>query len=611
MKIDLERFNASQREAICHNTGPALVLAGPGSGKTTVITNRLLYLTAYYHIPPEEILVVTFTKAAAVEMQQRFEALVKASLPIQFGTFHAIYYRILRESHPNNSLTLLKEKEKQEYMRQILRQEQISADFGAAFLEITGKLKNGSLLSEIALPESISAEQTIKVFKKYRQLCGERKKLDFDDMAYECLMLLEKRKDILKKWQGKCRYILADEYQDIAPIQEKILSLLALPDNNLFLVGDDDQAIYGFRGAGTEIMLSFPQKYTGTKQIFLEKNYRCRPGIIRAAEKVISENEVRFEKKQVPDRECSGEKEVIYRGFMDREAENREIVRQLRAFQRQGILSETAVLYRRHMDGEALIGALDKAGIPRVIAGRECDVRNHFVTRDIHAYLRLIHGDMTRKNFYLIMNRPWRGIEREGCTGECFRFSQLQSSHIYDKDVINRIQKLEQDCMRAEKLSLYAAVMYIRKGIGYENWITREYTGGALEEAVRAMKYIQELAGEMSGMEDWERWLQKERDENNKIKKGVEKRVGKEGVHLLTYHGSKGLEFDHVIMPDLNEGTVPHKKALSVKEIEEERRMFYVGMTRAKERLYLYFRTGTKEEPETMSRFLHVFGTDQ
>ncbi len=162
--------------------------------------------------------------------------------------------------------------------------------------------------------------------------------------------------------------------------------------------------------------------------------------------------------------------------------------------------------------------------------------------------------------------------------------------------------------MRAEKLSLYAAVMYIRKGIGYENWITREYTGGALEEAV---KYIQELAGEMSGMEDWERWLQKERDENNKIKKGVEKRVGKEGVHLLTYHGSKGLEFDHVIMPDLNEGTVPHKKALSVKEIEEERRMFYVGMTRAKERLYLYFRTGTKEEPETMSRFLHVFGTDQ
>ena len=114
MKIDLERFNASQREAICHNTGPALVLAGPGSGKTTVITNRLLYLTAYYHIPPEEILVVTFTKAAAVEMQQRFEALVKASLPIQFGTFHAIYYRILRESHPNNSLTLLKEKEKQE-----------------------------------------------------------------------------------------------------------------------------------------------------------------------------------------------------------------------------------------------------------------------------------------------------------------------------------------------------------------------------------------------------------------------------------------------------------------------------------------------------------------
>lgn len=609
MNIDLKRFHASQREAICHNTGPALVLAGPGSGKTTVITNRLLYLTAHYQVPPQEILVVTFTKAAAVEMQQRFETLAGAALPVQFGTFHAIYYRILRESHPNNSLILLKEKEKQEYIRQVLRRERISTDLAAAFLEIIGKLKNGSLLSELTLPESVDAGQTVKVFESYRQLCGERNKLDFDDMAYECLLLLQNRKDILKKWQERCRYILADEYQDIAPIQEKILSLLALPDNNLFLVGDDDQAIYGFRGAGTEIMLSFPQKYPGTRQIFLEKNYRCRPGIIRAAVKVIGENSARFEKRQIPDRECSGEEEVIRRGFSDKDTENGEIIRLLRRFQKQGTLSGTAVLYRRHMDGEALAGALDRAGIPRVSTEKGRDMREHFVTGDIGAYLRLIWGDRTRKNFYLVMNRPRRGIEREGCRGERFSFFQLLSYHIYDKDVINRIRKLERDCERAKGMSMYAAVMYIRKGMGYENWLQEEYKGSVLEEALRVMKDLQELVGEMREPKDWENWLQAGKDENGKTEKAGKEEGKKEGVRLLTYHGSKGLEFDHVIMPDLNEGSVPHKKALSEKEIEEERRMFYVGMTRAREKLYLFYRTGTKEEPETMSRFLKILET--
>lgn len=602
MKDNLQGFNASQREAICHKDGPALVLAGPGSGKTTVITKRLQYLTEGLHIPPEEITVVTFTKAAAEEMQQRFQALLETELPVRFGTFHAIYYRILRENSQNGSLTLLKEKEKNDLIRHILRGERIDPALAPAFLEAVRKIKGGGVLpEENALIADAAPEQVERVFQKYRQICREKKKLDFDDMAYECLQLLQERPDVLKLWQGRCRYILADEYQDIAPIQEKILSMLALPENNLFLVGDDDQSIYGFRGAGTEIMLSFPKKYPDTKQIFLELNYRCRPGIIRAADAVISENKSRFVKKQTAAKEASGEEEVICRGFPDQEAENREIVRLLRDIRRAGGLSGAALLYRKHADAEALTALLNRYRIPFVRMEKAENLYEHFVTEDITAYLRFLYGDRTRKNFYRIMNRPQRQIDREGCSSETISFQELLEHHVYDTDVIKKIRKLEQDCRRASRMSLYAALVYIRKGMGYEAYLKAEYRGEALEEAMQILQRLQELAGQAGNIKEWEQYI----EEGKQKYEGKAKRKGsKEGVHILTYHSSKGLEFDHVIMPDLNEGSVPHKKAASEREIEEERRMFYVGMTRAREKLYLYYRTGSKEEPETVSRFL-------
>ena len=320
---NMSNFNASQREAICHGDGPALVLAGPGSGKTTVITKRLEYMIRVRQIPPEDIMVVTFTKAAAAQMRQRFVSLMEAELPVRFGTFHAIYYRILRESFQGQSLKVITEKEKITFMQRMLRDRQLSVKLAPAFLEAADRLKNGEASDEKALPEGISDRQAMDVLEGFRRLCRESGRLDFDDMAWECLQLFEQRPDLLKQWQGRCRYILADEYQDVAPIQEQVLFLLALPENNLFLVGDDDQSIYGFRGAGTESMLSFPGKYPHARQIILETNYRCRPQIIRAAGMVIAENRQRFVKTQTAARESLGGQEVICRGFTDRETENR------------------------------------------------------------------------------------------------------------------------------------------------------------------------------------------------------------------------------------------------------------------------------------------------
>ena len=595
MKDELKKYNASQKEAICHGDGPALVLAGPGSGKTTVITKRLQYLITTLHILPQEILVVTFTKAAAMEMQQRFDRLMGERLPVCFGTFHSIFYRILQEHHKKESLTILTEKEKAAFMGQILRREQLAEDFIPAFLECFAQIKNNPSSVQIGLPENISQEHFRHIFDCYRKKCKENSKLDFDDMAYECLQLFQRRPDILKKWQERFVYILVDEYQDIAPIQEQVLSLLAMPENNIFAVGDDDQTIYGFRGANTESMLSFPKKYADARLVLLEMNYRSRPEIVRAAQAVIAKNKKRFRKQQKAARESLSAESISSMGFETQAEENKAIIERLGEYERLGQLEQCAVLYRKNKDAGRLIRLLEKEKMPYSCTEKKMRLQNHFITEDITAYLRLLEGDRTRKNFYKIMNRPDRGLDRELFREEKLCFFEEKS-----------MQKLKEDCKRAEKLSLFARLMYIRKGFGYEDWLLNRKTNDEAEreEYKEILQELQEKAKQLSGMKEWEMWLQEKANDDSRQSDGKNTGLGK-GVRILTYHACKGLEFDCVILPDLNEGIVPHKKAVKEAELEEERRMFYVAMTRAKEKLFLFYLTGTKEEPETMSRFLN------
>lgn len=537
-----KQFNAAQWAAISHRDGPALVLAGPGSGKTTVLTERIRYLVQECQVKPDQIMVVTFTKAAALEMQRRFEQLVGMLLPVRFGTFHSIYYHILKDTYQEDFPIYLKE------------------------------------------------------------YCTDRKtkQVDFDIMEEACLRVLRERADILGRWREYAHYLLVDEYQDINSRQGQLLHLLSEPDHHIFMVGDDDQSIYGFRGAGTELMLSLPEQYPDLRQIVLEYNYRSDPDIIDCAGQVIRENKKRFVKAQKSGRiKADGDQAVCLRGFEDSESEIREIVALCRQWQKTGTLERSAVLFRKKSDSISLVETLRREGIPFCGGESGQSLCEHFVWEDLCAYWKLIHGNCDRGNFIRIMNRPYRGIRRADCrhgTLDLFRMSEdfEPGSLPYQS-----LKKLLGDVRMASGLSLYAAIMYIRKGMGYERYLREEAEGGSRyrENGIEVMCRIQSMA---KRFQDWESMEKEVRSKEN----GTEKGCGQSGLHIMTYHGSKGLEYDNVILPELNERIVPHRKAASKDEVEEERRMFYVAMTRAKDRLYLFYRIGTKREPEQPSRFL-------
>jgi len=226
-------------------------------------------------------------------------------------------------------------------------------------------------------------------------------------------------------------------------------------------------------------------------------------------------------------------------------------------------------------------------------------VFEHFITEDMTAYMKLLCGDTSRENFYKIMNRPKRGLDRDCCPYENNTLEQIKEYYRRDAERMNAIKRLQKDCQMARQMKPYAAVMYIRKKMGYEKWLLENTKEALLEEHMQILTLMQELSRQICTIDEWVAFI-KSRSESYKGKDGNKEK----GVLIATYHGSKGLEFDTVFMPDINEGKTPHRKAVSEKEIEEERRMYYVGITRAKEQLNLYYRTGTKEEPEQISRFL-------
>lgn len=558
---DLDGLNVFQQEAVRHFKGPAMVLAGPGSGKTTVLTKRIQYLIEVYHVPPEEILVITFTRAAALEMKQRFLTLSKKEFPVRFGTFHSVYYHILQNSG-------------------------FCRDFDLNF------------------------PKEEKTDKKYWE---EKKTLGFDDIAPACEKLFKEQPKVCAFWQKKYRYLLVDEFQDIAPDQHRTLKLLAEAENNLFLVGDDDQSIYGFRGAGSEIMLSFPKEYPKAKVIHLEYNYRSVPEIIHATGKVISENKNRFPKKQraadesgkkTRQRETDGKSVVTCRAFSGKREEYEALLQDLKEYKKENTLSHTAVIYRKNRDAQYLIALLRKEGIPYEKKERTKNLYTHFVVEDIFSYLRLSLQRGGRQDFLHIKDRPFRGFGREVCLQNVPDWEKLCSFYRNRPEQYQAAVKWKKDMERLGKMDLFGAVMYIRKGMLYERYLEKEWKGSETERktAQEILLWLQKEAGEFQSFQEWEDHILylKEAD----IREITESHKETDKLQILTMHGAKGLEFERVYLPDINEGVLPHPKAVSPEQIEEERRIFYVGMTRAKKKLALSYCTGTKEAPKKPSRFL-------
>ena len=601
-------FNEAQTQAIQHTDGPCLVLAGPGSGKTLTIVNRVKYLIEKQKVRPEEILVVTFTRFAAAEMKSRLCLVMgKRDLPVTVGTFHGIYYGILKWAYRMNQENILSETEKYQILRGVINKERMEIfdeeDFIQDIVAEIGKVKNNRIPLEEFVSEKCSADAFRNIYRNYERHRKELKKIDFDDMLVLCYELFQSRPDVLAQWQKKFRYVLIDEFQDINRIQYDVIRMLAQPENNLFVVGDDDQAIYGFRGADSELMLGFGKDFPDAKQILLGMNYRSTANIVQNSLKLIENNVERYSKKLEANREggsCLHIQEV-----KDPVEEAEYVLEEIQKCKENGIKEEEiAILFRVHTDARAVVEAMVERKIPFQMKEHLPNIYEHFIAKDIMAYFRLATGKRRRQDFLQVMNRPKRYLGRDSVSGSQVSFEDMRKFYC-DKDwMIDRIDQFEWDVKMLMKMAPYAAIQYIRKRIGYDDFLkeyafTHQINRSDLNEVLAE---IEEAAKAFSSVEEWFAHVE-EYTETLKVKE-KERNRPRPGVRLMTIHASKGLEFKQVFLIAANEGRIPYQKAKTDKEIEEERRLFYVAMTRAKDFLKICYVKIKNGKEVTPSRFV-------
>ena len=601
-------LNPSQVQAVVHKDGPCMVLAGPGSGKTLTITKRIEYLIGKHHVSPEEILVITFTKAASVEMKERFVRLCgQKAGPVTFGTFHGIYYGILKWAYRMNASNILSEEQKYQLLKQVIGRMEIDIDDEKDFLQgiagEIGNIKNNQI--PLAEYESLNCSEEVfrEIFEQYEKERKRLKKIDFDDMLVLVYELFKKRPDILSMWQRKFRYILIDEFQDINQVQYDVIRMLAAPENNLFIVGDDDQSIYRFRGARPDIMLGFKKDYPDTKEILLDVNYRSTKAIVNGAARVIRHNVNRYPKQIITTNE-QGETVHIQEVRHPIE-ESKYVVSQIQEAKKRGIpSSEIAVLFRTNVEARALAETFMEYNMP--FRMKECmpNLYEHFIAQDVITYLKMALGDRSRKSFLAIMNRPNRYIGRDSVEGTTISFESLRKFYC-DKDwMLDRIDQLEVDFRILKNMAPYGAIQYIRKHIGYDEFL-KEYAAFRkinMEDLKEVLREIEERAKAFRTIEEWFTHIEEYSEELKR--QSQQKETDPEAITFMTMHGSKGLEFDLVFIIGANETITPYKKAETKEEVEEERRMFYVAMTRARKKLIISYTKERNGKSMAQSRFV-------
>ena len=606
------KHNPSQQRAIAHLSGQMMVLAGPGSGKTSVIVERTAYMISEGKIPPSSVLVVTFSRAAAKEMKERFLTFTEQQYtPVTFGTFHGVFYGILKHAYGFTAANILSEEEKSGILKELtlnyggeLAEE---GDFTEEIAKEISVVKGNRISLEHYYSSCCPDEVFRQIYQGYRQICQEKRKLDFDDMLLYCYELFDKRKDILAAWQNKFQYILVDEFQDINQLQYDIVRMLALPRNNLFIVGDDDQSIYHFRGARPEIMLNFTRDYPEAETVLLDVNYRCSSRILSSAMKVIGVNKKRFSKKlSTPNPQGDA---ILVREFQNPREEYMQVVSELRdRLEKEERLEDTAILLRTNQEAEGLVGALMERQVPFYMKEKLPNLFHHWICRNLLAYMHMAKGDRSRRNFLEIMNRPNRYISRDALPMTDISFEALKE-YYKDKDwMCDRITTLETHLKILKGLSPYAAVNFIRKGMGYEEYLHEyaEYRKIKPEELSEILDRLTESTRGMDSLEQWKNYIE---EYSRKLEEQARKQEQqREGVLLSTLHGVKGLEFDKVYILNVNEGSMPYRKAVLEPAIEEERRLFYVGMTRARKQLTLCYVRQQYEKKREPSRFLKEAG---
>lgn len=601
-------FNPSQEEAIHHKDGPCLTLAGPGSGKTLVITQRTKNLIQEYGVNPSNILVITFTKAAAAEMRTRFKKLMGGqTCPVTFGTFHAVYFAILKHAYHYSADNIIREEQKYQFMKEIILRQQLEyedeTEFISSILGEISMVKNSGVELAHYYAKNCGEEVFRRIYRLYEDKLYQKRLIDFDDMLVYTYELFRERKDILSAWQRKYQYILVDEFQDINKIQFDVLKMLAEPQNNLFIVGDDDQSIYRFRGAKPEIMLNFKKDFPDAKEILLDTNYRSKANIVKHALQVISHNKERYQKNIVANQEDGAE--IDFQIFKTQREENARIIWEIQEQVDRGRnYSEFAILFRINTQPRLLMEQLMEYNIPFRTRDNIPNLYDHWIAKDIFTYIRIAQGSRYRKDFLQIMNRPKRYISRDSLDEETVAFDVWAWYYEEQPWVAERIERLEYDIKMLSGMKPYAAINYIRHGIGYDDFC-QEYADYRRIKPEDLFDLLEELQDSAKGFESYEAWFDHIEEYEKELERMRQKQnLNENSVALATLHSSKGLEYETVYIVDVNEGLMPYKKAVLDPEIEEERRMFYVGMTRAKRDLHLFSVKNLNNKELDVSRFI-------
>jgi DNA helicase-2/ATP-dependent DNA helicase PcrA len=609
----LNDLNPHQKDAVLHKKGPLLVLAGAGSGKTKVITHRFAYLVTVQKVPPMSILAMTFTNKAANEMKERIEALTRKSTRcLWIGTFHSLSARILRKEIQNlgyrNDFCIYDDADSGNLVRSILREFKIHEALYKGILSKISSLKACMVGPEDLLANEDSYgfdEKFARVYVRYQDELKKNNALDFDDLIMFTVKLFEQYPDVLKKYQKEFSHLLIDEFQDTNVSQYRLSKLLAAKNKNICVVGDDDQSIYKFRGAEVKNIRAFKKDFSKAKVIKLEQNYRSTQRILDIADNIIAQSPVRMPKKLWTDR-GKGNK-INYCLTTNEQEEARYIAQSIKELYLKGKYSykDIAVLYRVNQQSRVLEEAMRENGQPYHIFGGVGFYQRREI-KDIISYLKLIGNPDNSISLKRIVNCPPRQIGAATIT------------------------RVENEARKRDE-SLYRTMKFIMKSNGYTNSLKDKISGfiNVIDELIahketdvpELIKLVFEKTGylELAGEERADNLMELVKSSEGKdlrsfldttsLYSGLDESHSDNGVSLMTLHSAKGLEFPVVFIAGIEDGLMPHFHAIKdTEELEEERRLFYVGVTRAQDMLVLSGakkrRLYTSVQEQQPSRFL-------
>ena len=604
----IEGLNDKQKEAVLATEGPCLVIAGAGSGKTKVLTHKIAYLISEKNVKPYNILAITFTNKAASEMKQRVEKIVgDVAQEMWMGTFHSICVRILRRFIDrigfDTSFLIFDTSDQKTVVKECLKALNID-DKTFSDRSVLSEISNAK--NEMLTPKAYQAkysgefrkEKIGQVYELYQKRLRENNAIDFDDIINYTIDILSENPDVLQYYTEKFKYVLVDEYQDTNKAQFTLVTILASRYGNITVVGDNDQGIYSFRGADISNILNFEKNFPGTKIIKLEQNYRCTGNILKAANAVIKHNENKYEKKLWTENE-DGSLPCLYQAE-DEYDEANYVVKQIEHLKTEEYLKpkDFVILYRMNAQSRAIEDILRRENIPyKIVGGLKFYERKEI--KDTIAYLRLIHNTSDNLSLKRIINEPKRGIgktsldkiqeisDRTGTSmyeiikhAEEFDLNRVKANA---EEFINLIEELR---LKKQELSISELLKEVLNKSGYtralelENTVEAETRMQNLEEFLTVAIEFEEESADNTLPEFLESItlssdVDEMQDEDNT-------------VTLMTLHSAKGLEFPVVFLVGMEEGIFPGYKSIGEpKELEEERRLFYVGITRAKQFLHL------------------------